>query len=200
MYASVTIFLSASSFNYSGSFTSLTEMACSPLHANKLIWYVPLSDLSGPDVYAPSHGMIQGLKYDKNFADSWPCFSWYCTVQDPKAMSNSSALSETISESSCMRITMLVLIARKVYVPWEIIWSWTTLGVLTFLRPDRKWKKDPKPDSHPFQASNVHHVQAFHLSAISSVSSDRSKNQGNSNCKSATIKTWSYIFNAHNKS
>lgn len=34
-------------------------------------------------------------------------------------------------------------------------------------------EKEIKPHLHPFQANNVHHVQAFHLSAILSVSKDR---------------------------
>lgn len=81
--------------------TSFTETTWSPLHFNKLTLYVLLSNCPSCDKYTPSLGIIQGLKYDKNFSVSWPWTSLYWTVQDPRAASNSSALSDAKADSTC---------------------------------------------------------------------------------------------------
>lgn len=73
----------------------------SPLQVNKLTLYVSPFKCASCEEYAPSRGIIQGLKYDKNFCVSRPWSSLYWTVQDPRAASNSSALSDAIAKSTC---------------------------------------------------------------------------------------------------
>lgn len=83
--------------------TSLTWTTWSPLHANKEILYVSLSKCPCSEENTPSMGMIQGLKYDKNFSVSFPWTSLYCTAWDPKAESSSTALSDAKAESTCQK-------------------------------------------------------------------------------------------------
>lgn len=87
--------------HYAKKLTSLTWTARSPLHVNRVTWYVSVFTCPGPEENTPSIGMMQGLKYDKNFSVSWPWTSLYCTVWDPRASSNSSALSDARAESTC---------------------------------------------------------------------------------------------------
>ena len=83
--------------------TSLMWTTWSPLHVNRLIWYVSQFNSPGPEENTPSMGMIQGLKYDKNFSVSRPWISLNCTAWDPRAASNSSALSDASAESTCQQ-------------------------------------------------------------------------------------------------
>ena len=73
----------------------------SPLYVNKLILYLSPFDFLDCEEYIPSTGIIQGRKYDKNISVSWPRTSLYCTAQEPRAASNSSALSDANAESTC---------------------------------------------------------------------------------------------------
>lgn len=114
--------------------TSLTWTVCFPLQTNNRVLCSRslISACLKPEAIPPSSGIIQGLKYERNFSVSFPCTSRYWTARPPRAASSSTVLIAAVPASSYILIIMqfVSLLVHKLHckkMDELILWKQTWL-------------------------------------------------------------------------